>query len=81
MVLSLGMNIFIFEKDDPSSDSTESHAATTVGGASVEEEDSVSLIETYFDRSTLDNKDFSNYKSWVHVFMVFVHTFLTIHLV
>lgn len=39
------------------------------------------MIEEYFDRSTLDNKDFSDYKSWVHVFMVFVHTFLTIHLV
>ena len=37
-----------------------------------------SVISTWFDRAALQNKEFSNYRGWFHVIMVFITTFLTI---
>jgi len=36
------------------------------------------VISNWFDRAALQNKEFSNYRGWFHVIMVFVTTFLTI---
>ena len=36
------------------------------------------VISNWFDRTALQNKEFSNYRGWFHVSMVFVTTFLTI---
>lgn len=36
------------------------------------------IISNWFDRAALYNKEFSNYRGWFHVIMVFITTFLTI---
>lgn len=36
------------------------------------------IISNWFDRAALHNKEFSNYRGWFHVIMVFITTFLTI---
>jgi hypothetical protein len=35
-------------------------------------------FENFFERTTLNNKEFDDARSWIHVFMVAVYTFLTI---
>lgn len=36
------------------------------------------VISKWFDRTALQNKEFSNYRGWFHVIMVAVTSFLTI---
>ena len=40
-----------------------------------------SFISNWFDRAALQNKEFSNYRGWFHVIMVFLNTFLTIRII
>jgi hypothetical protein len=50
----------------------------------VDPDDSDALMQgwvLWFDRAALQNKEFTNYRSWFHVFMVFFYTFLGINAV
>ena len=48
---------------------------------SPQEDESQSSLSSWFDRAALQNKDFENHRSWFHVVMVLVYTFLTINAV
>jgi len=40
-----------------------------------------STIEDWFDRTTLNNKELSSLKGWIHVLLVLIFTLLTIRAV
>lgn len=63
--MSLAMNLLFLDKNEQSG----------------EQEDFKTFISQWFDRTTLANKELSNYRGWFHVTMVFIHTFLTINFI
>ena len=37
------------------------------------------VVSEWLDRTTLDNKELTNFRGWFHTIMVFIFTFLTIY--